>query len=85
MNEQAQLRQLFERLGAPSAQAEVMATQMLKTARRTASERTCTEVEALAYFIRKTIAARRGESLEDELPGKPLPAPERHGERISEQ
>ena len=60
----ANLRQLalaFERMGANSAQAQVMAAQLLKRARQIAIERKIDEAEALAELLAKVVAGHRGD------------------------
>lgn len=55
-----QISSLFTRLGAESAQAEVMARQLLKRAKQIAVERDMTELEALENLLKQVVEARQG-------------------------
>jgi hypothetical protein len=61
MNEQAQLMQLCERLGAPPAQAGAMAAQLLKRADQLAVERGRPREETLAHLLRLLVQGSSGE------------------------
>jgi len=61
VNEHAQLTQLCERLGAPHAQAEAMAAQLLKRADQLAAERDEPREEMLAHLLRLLVQGRSGE------------------------
>lgn len=61
MNELEQLSQLCERLGAPAAQAGVMAAQLLKRADQLAVERGRTCEEMLEHLLRLMVKGRSGE------------------------
>ena len=60
-SELALLTDAFCRMGAPLAQAQVMAAQLLKRARQVAAERGVTEESALAELLAKAGAGRRGD------------------------
>lgn len=62
MNEEDQLAQLCERLGAAPGQAATMAAQLLKRADQLALERGIERTAALAYLIDLVIKARSGEA-----------------------
>jgi hypothetical protein len=59
--EHEQLTQLCERLGAPHAQAAIMATQLLKRAEQIAGERGLTREAALQGLLEVVIKGRAGE------------------------
>ena len=61
MTEQEQLTQLCENLGAPHAQAEAMAAQLLKRATQLAAERGGTREAALARLLELVTKGRAGE------------------------
>lgn len=61
MTEQEQLTLLCERLGAPRAQAEVMAAQLLKRAGQIAQERGVTREAALKSLLDVVVKGRAGE------------------------
>lgn len=61
MTEQEHLAQLCERLGAPRAQAEIMAAQLLKRATQLAAERGGTREAALARLLELVAKGRAGE------------------------
>ncbi|MBC7368093.1 MAG: hypothetical protein H7343_14975 [Undibacterium sp.] len=61
MNEQQQLTQLCERLGAPPAQAATMAAQLLKRAEQLATERGRPREEMLGHLLRLMVKGRAGE------------------------
>jgi hypothetical protein len=56
----ARVAQIFMNLGAPEAQAKVMAAQLLKRASQIAQERNISEVEAVETLLKQVIAARQG-------------------------
>lgn len=60
MDELAQLAALCERLGAPPAQAAVLARQLWKRAEQLAAERGQTREEALARLLQLAVQGRRG-------------------------
>lgn len=61
MNELEQLTGLCRKLGAPTAQAETMARQLLKRAEQLAAERGQTREAALEYLLRIAVQGRAGE------------------------
>jgi hypothetical protein len=61
MTEEEQLRILCERMGAPPAQAAVLAAQLLKRAGQLAAERNLTREAALEHLLRVVTQGRRGE------------------------
>ena len=61
MTELEQCTRLCERLGAPRAQAETMAAQLLKRASQLAVERGQTPAEALKGLLEVVIKGRAGE------------------------
>jgi hypothetical protein len=61
MNELQRLTQLCERLGAPAAQAGVMAAQLLKRAEQLASDRGRPREEMLEHLLRLMVKGRAGE------------------------
>lgn len=61
MTELEQVTQLCERLGAPRAQAEIMAAQLLKRATQLAAERGTTREDALARLLDLVVKGRAGE------------------------
>ncbi|HVT74066.1 MAG TPA: hypothetical protein VHD61_13100 [Lacunisphaera sp.] len=61
MSELDQLAACCIRLGAPPAQAAVMARQLLKRAEQLAAERNQTREEALASLLSLVVQGRRGE------------------------
>jgi len=58
--EQDAIKALFVRMGAPDAQAQVMASQLLKRAGQIAEERSIPVLEAIGNLLRKVIEARQG-------------------------
>jgi hypothetical protein len=54
------LRELCERLGAPPAQAETMARQLLKRADQLATERNITPEQAMAHLLEVVVHGRQG-------------------------
>jgi hypothetical protein len=60
MSELEQLTQLCERLGAPRAQAEMMAAQLLKRAEQIAASRGGTREEALKRLLDLMVQGRAG-------------------------
>lgn len=61
MTEHEQLSQLCERLGAPSTQAAIMATQLLKRADQLVIERGITREAALKDLLDVVVKGRAGE------------------------
>ena len=61
MNALPTLTQLCERLGAPGAQAGVMAAQLLKRADQLAAERGRPREEMLEHLLRLLVKGRAGE------------------------
>jgi len=61
VNEHAQLADLCARLGAPRAQAETMAAQLLKRADQLAAERGVTREAALRRLLELVVQGRAGE------------------------
>jgi hypothetical protein len=61
MTEHEQLKALCEQLGAPPAQAAIMATQLLKRADQLASERGITREAALKGLLDVVVKGRAGE------------------------
>lgn len=61
MNELARLTSLCARLGAPPAQAEAMARQMIKRADQLAMQRGQTREAAMAYLLQLVVQGRAGE------------------------
>lgn len=56
----SQVARIFVNLGAPTAQAEVMAGQLLKRASQIAEERGVSKVEATETLLKQVIQARQG-------------------------
>ena len=77
MSEHEQLSQLCERLGAPRAQAQTMAAQLLKRAEQLATERGVAREAALARLLALVVKGRAGEVPAEFAPTKPdqPPAP----------
>jgi hypothetical protein len=73
MTEQEQLIALCERLGAPRAQAEIMAAQLLKRAEQQAAERGITREAALARLLELLVKGRAGEVPASFAPPPPRP------------
>jgi hypothetical protein len=65
-----QVQELCQRLGAPPAQAETMARQLLKRADQLAAERKITREQALTHLLQVLVHGRQGG-----LPPDPLPPP----------
>jgi hypothetical protein len=61
MTELEQLTQLCERLGAPPAQAAIMAAQLVKRAGQLAAERGITREAALRSLLEVVVKGRAGE------------------------
>lgn len=59
-NTHKSLVELCRKLGSPLAQAERMATQLLKRSEQLAAERSITQVEALDHLLRLMISGRNG-------------------------
>jgi hypothetical protein len=74
-DEHGQLARLCERLGAPRAQAETMAAQLLKRAEQLATERGGTREAALARLLELVVKGRAGEVPAEFAPAKPIPPP----------
>jgi hypothetical protein len=74
MTEHEQLRQLCERLGASTAQAEIMAAQLLKRAEQLAAERGTTREAALARLLELVVQGRSGNAPGEFPPTSPPPA-----------
>lgn len=74
MTEAEQLAELCVRLGAPRAQAETMAAQLLKRAEQHAAERGITREAALARLLDLVVKGRAGETPEG-FAGTAPPAP----------
>lgn len=55
---QDQISQIFQRLGAPIEQADVMASQLLKRAEQIAEREGITKVNAVEGLLKKVIEAR---------------------------
>lgn len=62
MTELEQLTRLCENLGAPPAQAAVMAAQLAKRATQLAAERGVTREVAMAELLQKVVKGRAGEA-----------------------
>jgi hypothetical protein len=75
VNELEQLALLCERLGAPRAQAETMAAQLLKRAEQQATERGTTREAALARLLELLVQGRSGVPPAEFPPTSPPPAP----------
>lgn len=75
MTEAEQLAQLCERLGAPRAQAEIMAAQLLKRADQHAAERGITREAALTRLLDLVVKGRAGQTPEGFAGTGPLPPP----------
>jgi hypothetical protein len=71
MSELAQLTKLCRGLGATSAQAEIMAQQLMKRADQLALERGQTREEVMAYLLRLVVAGRQGEIPREFQPPEP--------------
>ncbi len=61
-SEYQQLVALCEHMGAPRAQAERMAAQLVKRADQLVAERGATRVEAMSYLLGLVRAGQRGET-----------------------
>jgi hypothetical protein len=55
-----QVARIFVNLGAPEAQAQVMAAQLLKRAAQIAEERQISKIEATETLLKQVVEARRG-------------------------
>ena len=75
MNEHEQLTQLCERLGAPKAQAQTMAAQLLKRAEQLAAERGVAREAALARLLELVVKGRAGEVPAEFAPVKSVSPP----------
>lgn len=74
MTEVEQLAQLCVSLGAPPAQANVMAAQLLKRAEQLALERRTTRETELKRLLELVTKGRAGEVPKDFVPPPPRPA-----------
>ena len=72
MTEHEQLTALCERLGAPPAQAALMATQLLKRADQLVTERSITREAALKGLLDVVVKGRSGE-VPPEFASRPPP------------
>lgn len=63
-NELEMLKQVCANLGAPEAQAETMAFQLLKRAGQLAKERGSDREDELRYLLELIVAGREGKSVE---------------------
>ena len=68
MNELTQLTELCRRLGAPAAQADAMARQLMKRADQLAAERQQPREAVLAYLLSLVVQGRHGEVPKDIFP-----------------
>lgn len=75
MNELEQLAQVCARLGAPPAQAQTMAAQLLKRAGQLATERNTTPATELARLLEIVVQGRAGSVPKDFTPPPARPAP----------
>ncbi len=73
MTEKEQLAQLCMRLGAPAAQANVMAAQLLKRADQLAQERHSTRETELRRLLELLTQGHAGEVPKDFVPPPPRP------------
>jgi hypothetical protein len=73
MTELEQMSRLCEQLGAPAAQAKVMATQLLKRAAQIAEERGITREAALKGLLDVVVKGRAGEVPPEFAPPPPRP------------
>jgi hypothetical protein len=71
VDELVQLTELCGRLGAPPAQSEAMARQLIKRAEQLAAERGQPRAEAMAYLLRVVMQGHRGEVPPEFQPPKP--------------
>ena len=75
MTELGQLTQVCARLGAPQAQAQTMAAQLLKRAGQLAAERGTTREAELARLMEIVVAGRAGTVSDKFTPPAPRPPP----------
>lgn len=75
MNELEQLTELCARLGAPRAQAAVMAAQLLKRSEQLAAERGTTREAELKRLLELVTQGRAGEVPKDFVAPPPKPPP----------
>ena len=61
VSEFGQLRELIQRLGAPQAQAETIALQLIKRAEQLAVERNLSREAAMEHLLRVVVHGRKGE------------------------
>ena len=73
MNELEQLAQVCTRLGAPPAQAQTMAAQLLKRASQLSAERGTTRESELARLLDIVVQGRAGSVPENFTPPPPRP------------
>ncbi len=71
MNERESLLELCARLGAPTAQAEVMADQLLKRCTQLAAERGWPRERAMEHLLTVLIKGRNGETVPGFEGGQP--------------
>ena len=76
MNELEQLAQVCQRLGAPAAQAQTMAAQLLKRATQLSTERGTTRETELARLLEIVVKGREGVVPENFTPPPPRSARE---------
>ena len=76
MTEHEQLTQLCQSLGAPAAQAAMMATQLLKRAEQLAAERAIPRETALKNLLEVVVKGRAGE-----VPAQFSPKPQTSDQR----
>lgn len=76
MTEQEQLAQLCQRLGAPPAQASMMAAQLLKRADQLAGERNSTREVELRRLLELLTKGHAGEVPKNFVPPPPKPPAE---------
>lgn len=74
MTELAQLTALCQRLGAPPAQAGVMAAQLLKRVEQLATERGISREYAMQYLLEHVVKGRQGEASFESAPHRPPPS-----------
>lgn len=75
MSDLETVQELCQRLGAPPAQAETMARQILKRADQLVVEREITREEAMAHLLHVLVQVRQG-GVPPDFP--PTPAPPSH-------
>ena len=75
MTELEQLSEVCVRLGAPAAQAQTMAAQLLKRAGQLAAERGTTRETELARLVQLVVQGRSGTVPAEFAPPPPRPTP----------